>query len=449
MFQTKIVATVVAATLCSTVIAAGTNFSTFTPLPSSVAAGTLPENSPFQLSSPAFTQKVVASVKKQIAQGETNPGQWDQIASNETGANAGRYLFVPFEKFDANNPQGGVQRTDLSTGRTKTIVRPGTQGFVAGDASRWTPWGSYITAEESWDAYGTATGYKGRMFEITNPLDDVDKINFVQRNILPRTSHEGLTFDKDNSLYFVDEFNGGSIYKYVSAKPKATRGDAFFNKGQTFALKVAGGFNSNAMGTVTWEAITTDIGTPLPSTMAARLNVGNGQFAMDGRAAADLVGATNYNRPEEIDIKTVNGQEVLFAVTTGSHEVYSLNLATNEMKVFVSRSTTNSATGLPVGNELTSPDNVEIDTDGNVYIVEDQPGGEADIWFATDANGDGVAESIGRWASMSTIGAEPTGLYFDKLNPNVAYVNVMHPDSGNDTMLQIISSRIQKQKLMP
>lgn len=59
---------------------------------------------------------------------------------------------------------------------------------------------------------------------------------------------------------------------------------------------------------------------------------------------------------------------------------------------------------------------IEIDTDGNTYIVEDQPAGEADIRFATDANRDGVAESINRWATMSTVGAGPTGLYFTLAN---------------------------------
>jgi secreted PhoX family phosphatase len=94
-------------------------------------------------------------------------------------------------------------------------------------------------------------------------------------------------------------------------------------------------------------------------------------------------------------------------------------------------------TGLAVGNVFANPDNLAIDADGNIYIVEDQPGGSADIWFATDANRDGVAESIGRWASLTSGGAEPTGLYFDKFNPNVAYVNVQHPTDGNDRMLQI------------
>jgi hypothetical protein len=37
----------------------------------------------------------------------------------------------------------------------------------------------------------------------------------------------------------------------------------------------------------------------------------------------------------------------------------------------------------------------------------------------------------------STKGAESTGLYFDKFKPNVAYVNVQHPDSGVDRTIMI------------
>lgn len=44
------------------------------------------------------------------------------ITANETGVDAGRYLYAPFE-----TSTGGVQRTDLWTGVTKTIVQSGTQ----------------------------------------------------------------------------------------------------------------------------------------------------------------------------------------------------------------------------------------------------------------------------------------------------------------------------------
>ncbi|WP_306477178.1 alkaline phosphatase PhoX [Methyloversatilis sp.] len=406
-----------------------TYFDNFTALAGNVAAGSLPESAPLQLSSPFFSQKVLADRNTQLGLGESNSGNWDMITANETGTDAGRYLYAPFE-----TGAGGVQRTDLWTGVTKTIVASGTQGFVAGDFSRWTPWGTYMTAEESWGTNST----KGRLFEVTNPLADTASADFVHRNVVPRVSHEGGAFDKNNSFYFIDEFNGGSIYKYVSAAPTASNGNSYFDKGQTFVLKTNGGSNSNAVGAATWEAITTGTGTPLAGTVNAMVNVGGGTFSMDGRAAADMVGGTNYQRPEDLEMQVLaNGDEVLYIATTTTNEVYSLNLATSEMKVFANRSTFNSVTGAAVGSEFTSPDNLAIDANGNIYIIEDQPGGRADIWFAQDADRDGVAESVSRWASLSTVGAEPTGLYFDKFNPNVAYVNVQHPASGNDTLLQI------------
>ncbi|HMM73015.1 MAG TPA: DUF839 domain-containing protein [Rhodocyclaceae bacterium] len=431
MFKPTRLALAVAAVFATPAFAANSYFSNYTPLAASSPAN--PVNSPLEatpltLSSPNFSQKTIADRATQLGLGQSNSGNWDMITANETGPSAGRYLFMPFE-----TGQAGVQRIDLQTMTTRTIVDSGTQAFVSGDASRWTSWGSYLTAEESWGSRST----KGCLFEITNPLVETGQANMVLRNVLPRVSHEGLAFDKNNALYFIDELNGGSIYRYVSANPNATSGDSYFDKGQTFVLKTAGGNNANAVGAAVWEPITDAMGGPLANTASAFVNIG-GQFAMDGRVAANLVGGTDYQRPEDIEIKTLaNGDQILFVATTTTHEVYSINLASNQVKLFVSRNTLDAATGLPVGSAFTNPDNLAIDADGNIYIVEDQPGGRADIWFAKDADHDGVAESVGRWASMNTAGAEPTGLYFDTFNPNIAYVNIQHPDSGVDRTIQI------------
>ena len=438
MFKQKTLALLVSGALMTMAgttqaIAASTNFDTFAALSGNVAAGSLPESSPFQLANPAWTQIAIANRANQLTQGQANSGSWDMIDANETGANAGRYLFMPFETATA-----GVQRVDLLdpnyNTRTVTLVAPGIQGFVVGDASRWTPWGSYLTAEESWGAGST----KGRLFELTNPVTatGTGDSNFVQRSIIPHVSHEGLAFDSNNSLYFIDELNGGSIYKYVSANPNAIDGDGYFAAGQTFAMLVNGGSNANATGAITWAAITDVNGGAL-----AGVSVLNGDGSIDGRLSANNVFGTDYQRPEDLEIKTLsNGDQILYVATTTTNEVYSFNLASNTANLFDSTSTINQATGLAVGtgaSGFTSPDNLAIDAEGNMYIIEDQPGGSADIWFATDANNDGVAESIGRWASLSTIGAEPTGLYFDKFNPNVAYVNVQHPTSLNDYTIMI------------
>ncbi|NBQ69069.1 MAG: DUF839 domain-containing protein [Nitrosomonadaceae bacterium] len=435
MYKQRILATVISGALmmisgAPQAIAASTGFDSFTALPGSVPGGSLSESSPFLLANPSWTQLSIANRNNQLAQDQANSGNWDMITANESGADAGRYLFMPFETGSA-----GVQRIDLWNAdyntRAVTLVAPGTQGFVSGDASRWTPWGSYLTAEESWGAGSS----KGRLFELTNPVTatGTGDSHFVQRSVIPHVAHEGLAFDKNNNFYFIDEQNGGGIYKFVSVNPNATNGDDYFAAGQTFVMQVNGGGNADATGAITWAPITDANGSAL-----AGVSVLNSDGSIDGRLSANNALGTDYKRPEDMEIKTLdNGDQILFVNMTTTDNAYSFNLSNNTANLFVSTSTIDQATGLPVGGVFNDPDNMAIDAEGHMYIVEDQPGGQADIWFVTDANNDGVAESVSRWASMSTLGAEPTGLYFDKFNPNIAYVNVQHPFSGDDRTVMI------------
>jgi hypothetical protein len=144
MFQRKPLAVLVAGALMTMTAganAAATYFDNFTPLAAS-AGPTADEAFPITLSSPNFSQLTIAdrATQNTLVPG-SNSGNWDMITANESGPDTGRYLFMPFE-----TGTGGVQRIDLRdpnyATRTVTIVAPGTQGFVAGDASRWTPWGS-------------------------------------------------------------------------------------------------------------------------------------------------------------------------------------------------------------------------------------------------------------------------------------------------------------------
>ena len=126
--------------------AAPTTFQDFTPLAASVPGGSLPESKPLLLSSPRFQQRTLSANDLGPANGGVKLGDnWDMNTLNENGPNAGRYLFHPYETGTA-----GVLRLDRSTGQGVTIVPEGAQGFVNGDASRWTPFGTYLTAEESW-----------------------------------------------------------------------------------------------------------------------------------------------------------------------------------------------------------------------------------------------------------------------------------------------------------
>jgi secreted PhoX family phosphatase len=406
---------------------------------------------PITLSNPAFEQRSVADRTTQLADGEPNSGSWDMITTNETGPHKGAFLFSPFE-----TAQAGIQRHEIATGDTETIwYSPAPGAHVAFDASYWTPWGTYITAEESWCSApaGCTTSPYGRLFELTNPLtaDSVTEVGgeaaqLVHRNVIPRTSHEGIQFDKALNMYFIDELNGGSLYKYMSS---ASWGDimlgrkGYFDAGQTFVLRVGDGTTPNAVGAFTWVPITDSDGDALPG--ALTITDPNGVTSVDARNTTDLppFKGTDYQRPEDMQMQTLEGVERLYVTTTTTNQVYVLNLDAQTIALFADPSTQDLATNAPVGaGVFTNPDNLGLDAAGNVYIVEDRNGAvDDDIWFANDLNKDGdltdPGEGISRWASNGTPGSEFTGLYFDPTNKRRAWVNIQHPSSGNDRTIEI------------
>lgn len=450
---TKFALTLGAVLYSTTALSAGTTlFDDVAPL--TTPAVVVPEaqelTSPFVLPNTptiVFHQQVIADRNTQLGLGQQNSGSADMIDTNRTGPDANRYLFMPFEPNYGGGVAGvdgsGVQRVDTWDAnyntRTVTLVNSLTDTFIRGDASRWTPWGGWLTGEEN---TGTAGGVlHGRMFELTNPVDATGPgdADFVHRNIIPRVAHEGVAFDSLNNLYFIDELNGGSLYKYTAADPNAPDGNAFFGAGTVYVAKVDGGNNFGATGAVQWEALTDAMGQVLPA-YAAAVDAGTGDLV--GDAAANLALATEFNRPEDMEIATLgNGDEFLAFTATGTHQIFGLDLTTGMMSVFADRNTIDLATGLPVGTNLASPDNMAVDADGNLYIVEDQAAPKADIWRAVDLNHDGdlldAGEGLSRWIGLQTAGAEPTGLFFSLADPNVAYVNVQHPSSGNDALVRI------------
>lgn len=433
------------------------DFADFTPLAAS-AGPAADEAFPVTLGNPDMAQRSIADRATQLAAGIPNSGNFDMLTVNETGrgkggGDKGRFLFTVFE-----TGQGGVQRTNLKSGKTETLwMSPISGGHVSFDASFWTPWGTFVTAEESWctNAAGCNSIY-GRLFELRNPLTAPGitgpasaaanaGADFVHRNVVPRTSHEGIQFDKAGNMYFIDELNGGAIYRYTSAAPmsKVMKGKAdYFAAGQTFVLRVGDGATPNATGTYTWVPITDGLGAPLPG--AISITDANGVTSVDARNTTDVDAfkGTDYQRPEDLQIAKEKGREVLYVATTTTHEVYRLDLKAQTISVYANRATTDLATGAAVGDGLANPDNLAVDDDGNIYIVEDRNGAvDDDIWLAKDRNDDGdlldAGEGIGRWASNGTVGSEFTGLYFDPFDEHRAWVNIQHPASGNDRTIEL------------
>jgi hypothetical protein len=362
----------------------------------------------------------------------TSGSMFDMLAYDPTG----RYIFIPHE-----TPFGaGASRYDTQTDKSEIIFAGDQQGlngnwandFGAFDPARFTPNGTLWLGEE-WAG-------QGRIIEILNPLAPVADIQYREMESIANVAHEGVNFSNKfkDTIYFIDEFNSGSIYKFVMSKA----GD--YTKGQTFVLAIdnfkgnaTGNWNATEnvnqprIGAGTWIPLTDKAGTPLTTT--SPFNNAN----MGGRISADEAGGTPYGRPEDMEVgKLANGREVFYFTATSEQSVYSVEVINKDkviVREYLSEKNTPKNQGFqPTTGVLNSPDNLAQDALGNIYVIEDSPNGDnvgGDIWFARDTNNDGVAESLDHFMSVQVGGSEATGMIFNPADPTKFVVAVQHPAS--------------------
>jgi sugar lactone lactonase YvrE len=325
----------------------------------------------------------------------------DMNAVNETGTHVGRYLYRTHEL----GTNGSVSVIDLQTGEARVLVQ--NAGWRRLDGLKWTSWGTLLFGEEA--------GADGRVFEIVLAQNDpMTAAAVIDRPAVGRMSHEGINVDAHGNVYVGDELNGGAIFKFVPDN----YGD--LSSGTLYALNVVdeSAAPGNGTGTAEWVAL-------IPGQNGVITSP-----AVSARAAASEAGVTGYNRPEDNEMI---GQTLYFTAT-GTHNVYAVALVGAP---FVTEFV---AAGVNVGSAeafgLQDPDNLVSDSAGNLYIVEDH--NPADIWVATpDLNGDGRADSVVLFATLTSPGSEGTGIYFSPTRPRAMFVNVQHPADGNDRTVLI------------
>jgi hypothetical protein len=413
---------------------------------------------------------------------------WDMLAFSPDG----KHVYIPHE----SPVGAGVSRYDMDTDTTTLIFVGDKRGggpdgvrgtnddqwetdYGAFDPARYTPNGTVIAAEE-WAGLG-------RVVEICDPLDNPadpradqltagDCATGADYRELPiaNVSHEGINFSLKKSnevIYFIDEDRSGSIYKMEFATP----GD-YAGGGTTYVLQAdnytgdvvpnwddSDSGNSNPVvlasrfGPATWIPLTDAAGDPLPGinpiTGASVINCNAGdaedecrdEDVRPGRVAADDAGGTPWGRPEDMAIGMLpNGNEILYTTVTSENAVISIEILDDDNAVIRSFARND---GVPNGSNagtptnvgfapttatLNSPDNLAIDSLGNVYIIEDAPNSSStggDIWFARDADNDGIAESLDQFLSIQVNGSEATGMIFNPADPTKFVVAVQHPTS--------------------
>lgn len=367
-----------------------------------------------------FTQRIVADETKLDIY--TGPDWTDMNTVNETGLQAGRYLYRTHEVRPGIGAfaGGAVSVVDLNTGQVSAIAQR--KDWEALDGILWTPWGSILVVEEAIaaalpDAQAPQAA-SGLVYEL-----ELDKRHPAQagkisvRPLLGSLAHEGIEMDAEGNVYVIDEERGGSIYKFVPER----YGD--LGNGRLFALRVLNGAKT---GDAEW----------LPLDMA--------QVQISARLAAKAVSATPYCRPEDMErigqrlYVALTCEDVSDAANTGGDgAVLSVRLGEKpKVNYFVAHGVNaakedkaRKATG------LRNPDNLAADADGRLWIVEDNE--YSDIWVAEpDNDGDGYSDGVSLFASLKDASAEGTGIYFGT-DPHTLYINVQHSGTGNDKTVAI------------
>ena len=354
-----------------------------------------------------FTQQMVADeTVLDVYPGEDDLSDMNTV--NETGRQAGRYLYRTHEV----GSNAGVAVVDLQTGEAKVLAQDPSWSRI--DGITWTPWGTLLVGEER-DG--------GQVHEIFLDADDPTKVDHVAaRPQVGVQRHEGIGVGTDGAVYAIDELNGGSIYKFVPDQ----RGD--LSEGQLYALKLEGLSDAEQK----WSSSTFEdkVGAfdwvPLDMALAQ----------VDGNAAADQVNATEFGRPE--DVQVIGNQ--LYVANTSEDRVVALDLGKRTLSTFVQ-----AGVNAPVEDKATAktgfnnPDNLAKGPGGRLWIVEDND--FSDVWATRpDTDGDGAADGIDLFASLKDEHAETSGIYFGT-DPRTVFVNIQHPDKPQADGTWAISRR--------
>jgi secreted PhoX family phosphatase len=363
------------------------------------------------------------------------------------------------------------------SGPAATAVGPTVVGTLNNCSSGPTPWGTYLTCEESTDNYLDPTqadeGY-GWVVEI-DPYGELAGMP-VKRTALGRFDHENAAFmlDADNNvaIYLGDDGTPGCIYKFVpSAKynPNDRAANAnLLDSGTLYAAKF------NADGTGQWIALVqgqnnlvTGATDPGNETQGAQPDVTidfntQADVLINTKAAARVAGATLMDRPEWITVgpdKTLyctltnnSGRQVTDAanprVTNRHGHIIKWNEAgdvptatTFNWEVFLMAGDPTLAAGGDnlVGNisgdTFSAPDGLRVDPEGRLWVQTDMsvPGSSGASGITNVAafghnamyNVDPQTKASRRFL-VGPVGCEITGLAYTP-DLKTFFINIQHP----------------------
>lgn len=421
-------------------------------------------------------------------------GQWHYLADGAYN----RRITAAQTDFEISGPAAGHDRLKTKADPTGRLVR-GTLNNCAGGK---TPWGTVLMAEENFNLYFAkadndgpeqkslaryGVGHKSRYphwgrvdprFDPAREPHEANRFGWmvefdpydpasvpVKRTALGRFKHEGadvvINGDGRVVVYSGDDQAFEYIYRFVSDKPfdpeHPENNRDILDHG---TLSVA---RFDADGRLNWLPLVFGQG-PLTDKAGFRSQA---DILIDARLAADSLGATPMDRPEEVAANPVSGD--VFAVLTknkkrSKDDVNPANPRPNNqgghiLKLMPPKSTDGSPDhaakdfgwdvfilagkpepdgsitryhrGISKNGWFAAPDNIAFDPKGRVWIATDGAPkmGIADGLWAADAEGPGTA--LTRHFFNTPAGAELCGPEFTPDGKSL-FVAVQHPGQGSE-----------------
>ena len=380
--------------------------------------------------------------------------------------------------------------TFAATGPAAAAAGAAIIGTLNNCASGMTPWGTYLTCEETTDNYLDPTqpvnGY-GWVVEI----DPQGVFPAVKRTALGRFDHENTAYmlDSDNTLaiYMGDDSTPGCVYKFVAANKynptnRAANKD-LLDSGKLYAAEF------KADGTGVWKELTQgvnglvagaqdfgyvtylDAGVQKQS-LVTQLDVSvtttpttvnfntQSDVLIETKAAARVAGATLMDRPEWVSVGpdrriyctfTNNGSRkrvdaanprvsnshghIIRWTETGS----SAKATTFAWELFLqggdARLTASNLKGNINGDSFSSPDGIDVDPQGRLWVQTDASTSSG----TTNTFGNNAMYSVDPVTKKSTRfltgpdGSEITGLTYTP-DLKTFFVNIQHPSTWPGTV---------------
>lgn len=368
-----------------------------------------------------------------------------------------------------------------------------TLGTFANCAGGVTPWGTVLTAEENFNNYyaGSISGlaeeenyqrmglgktyrswgkYHARWHMGKDPnsamhmgwiveIDPFDPLSVPKkRTALGRLKHEGANIHINSTGHIVaysgDDEAFEYIYKFVS-KNKYRADDREANmKLLDEGTLYAGKFEAN--GDLVWLPLEYGLG---PLTKANGFS-SQSDVSLDTRKAADLMGATPMDRPEDVEPNPVTGRVYAMLTKNPRRKISQIDAAnpralnrdgqilefypkdgdhTNDIfawELFLIAGDPEKTVTLyhPDTSELgwlSCPDNCAFDRLGNLWIATDgaQSAGVADGLWATEVKG--KHRGLTKRFMAIPVGAEMCGPFFTP-DSETLFCAVQHPAAGSD-----------------